>query len=169
MKKIMPMAAIILLVGCAGTEPVHYNHLRINADVSPDTQIEYRDLTKPYVPTEYIMPAQPSAVAGLGAAGLRPDPVPVHTCGDRFEFKAGMLRENIIDALRRCGYNMGEWSLGTREFMVDIPIRSAFTIDIDSGLEDVLRIVSQVYGIRGDIDPITNSVHFSRAIIGASE
>jgi hypothetical protein len=148
---------------------VHYNHLRINAVASHDAQIEYRDLTKPYVPTEYVAPAQTSAVTGMASTGLQADPVPAHSCGERFEFKAGMLRENIIDALRRCGYNMGEWSLGTREFMVDIPIRSAFSIDIESGLEDVLQTVAQVYGIRGEIDPITNSVHFSRAIIGESE
>lgn len=156
----------LLVAGCASQEPVHYNHLRINQALRTDDQVVYRDLTTPYVPQQYLVGLPEEAIA----EEVEPiEPEPSHSCGDQFLFQPGLLRENMIDALSQCGYSLGSWNLGNHEYMIDIPIRSAFTVDIEEGVDDILAVVTEVYGIRGEVDPITKSVHFSRAIAGVSE
>lgn len=90
-----------------------------------------------------------------------PEPTtPTHQCGNTYHFKAGLLRQGVDEALQQCGYALGDWAIGDKDYYIDYPIQSAFTVQIESGVEDVLKVVQSVYGVRGNINAETGLVDF---------
>jgi len=164
MSRSIMIAGALLLTHCAAPSQQHHNPLLLNVPIPREARIEYRDLTTPvgvaaYLPTETEI--KPTL---LQEPGQVPE-ISLHSCGVEFTFQPGMLRQNLIEALTLCGYSMGAWTLGNDEFLIDFPVRSSFVVAIsDAGLTDVLDVVTAVYGVQGAINPLTQTVDFSRAI-----
>ncbi|MDP2129208.1 MAG: hypothetical protein Q8K97_17740 [Pseudohongiella sp.] len=191
----MPWVVIVVLSGCVSqNQTSHYNHLRLNAPIDPQSRIEYRDLTRSYpvvdtgpfitrepstepVLLDPVVPTMPEETAAGEAAIVELMPAldlivpeqPQHFCRDEFVFEIGMLRQNLSEALGSCGYVMGEWDLGDEDYLIDFPVRGRFAVPIAVGIDDVLRVVKTEFGVSASVNEITRTVDFYRTPLGAAQ
>lgn len=190
-----PCLMLVVLSGCAGQNQIsHYNHLRINAPVDPQSRIEYRDLTRSFPivderplllrdpsteplsiePVDPLVPQEATSGEGaimelLPAVDLIVVESPPHFCRNEFVFEIGMLRQNLSEALISCAYVMGEWAIGDDDYLIDFPVRGSFSVPITVGIDDVLQVVKTEFGVSATVNEVTRIVDFHRTPLGATE
>ena len=95
----------------------------------------------------------------LAAVAAPQAPVSADACGT-VSIEPGSLRENIARELLECGYQLGEWRLGSDGYIDDWVISETYELTVANGVRGLLQALADQYGLGSELRPVAQRVDF---------